>query len=246
MSSYSLVGTAGGAGTTRLALELGGVLARGGWEVTVLDASYATQGLADHCSGRIDPDATTLALDGDIPLSAGLVDLAPDAPGRLAVCPARAPFERLARAKAPEAARRLEARIEAASEAFDVVLVDTPPVAANQSVAAAVATDERVLVAPPGQRGRDALARTRDRLADLGVEGEHVLVNRTDSLDGAPDADAVVPASSVTDPAEVPVTLDGEGTFVARCAEAAATLFDADLEIETEAPGLGERLRSLG
>ena len=141
----ALVGAAGGVGTTRLTLECASLLAADGRDVAVLDAAYGTQGLADHTPGRIDPDVTALCLD-DVPLAEGLVDLDVDGAGRLAVCPARAPFERLARAKAPEAAKGFEDRITEAARAFDAVLVDTPPVAANQAVAGVKADQKAVTV----------------------------------------------------------------------------------------------------
>jgi cellulose biosynthesis protein BcsQ len=165
----ALVGATGGAGTTRLTLELGALLAADGRDVAVFDAAFATQGLADYLPGRIDPDLTALLTDDrDEPLSTGLVDVPLDAEtGRLACCPAVAPFERLARAKSPSAAQALEARIDAAAEAFDHVLVDTPPVAANQSVAAVNGTARTAVVAPATTRGRDAVQRgDRSRCRD--------------------------------------------------------------------------------
>jgi len=173
-TTASLIGAVGGAGTTRLTVELGALLANDGRDVVVLDAAFATQGLADYLPGRIDPDLTTLLTDERAaPLSAGLVDVPLDAEsGRLACCPAAAPFERLARAKSPAAAQALESRIATAAETFDHVLVDTPPVAANQSVAAVNATARTVVVAPATTRGRDAIQRTTGRLDDLGVGSE--------------------------------------------------------------------------
>jgi septum site-determining protein MinD len=176
----ALVGATGGAGTTRLTVELGALLANDGREVLVLDAAFATQGLSDYLSGRLAPDLTALLTDEDeTPLSAGVVDLPLDTEsGRLACCPAAAPFERLARAKSPAAAEALEARIAQAATAFDTVLVDTPPVAANQSVAAVNAADRTVVVAPATTRGRDAVQRLSDRLADLGVDVDGVVTTR--------------------------------------------------------------------
>jgi len=133
--SCALVGAAGGVGTTRLSLECAAAVAGAGRDIAVLDAAYGTQGLADHVPGRIDPDMTALCVD-DAPLGDGLVDLDVAGAGRLSVCPARAPFERLARAKAPTAAEAFADRIAEATRAFDAVLVDVPPVAANQAVAA--------------------------------------------------------------------------------------------------------------
>ncbi|WP_254536505.1 ParA family protein [Halomarina litorea] len=242
MSSCALVGAVGGAGTTRLTLELAALLVRDGRDVAVLDAAYATQGLADYVPRRIDPDITALALSED-PLADGLVDL--DAgPGRLAVCPARAPFERLARAKGPDAARRFERLVAEAEKTFDRVLVDTPPVAANQSVAAVTAADRVVLVVPDSQRGCDALPRQRDRLADLGVSDPRTLFNW--SSDPPADATAAVPTSDTTDPASAPVCATGGGTFPAAVALAAEELLDVTPDIEFEDATLRERLAGFG
>ena len=229
--SLALVGAAGGVGTTRLTLEAGTLLARDGRDVAVLDAAYATQGLADHMSGRIDPDMTALCLE-DQPLEAGLLDRRLEAAGRLAVCPARAPFERLARAKTPEAAEALEERIAEAERAFDRVLVDVPPVAANQAVAAVSAADAVAVVADAA-RATAVLPRARDRLVDVGVDPTATVVTRTD---GHPDADAVVPTLEAETPA---VETDTE----ARTAVADVLAVAMDLSVEPqESGGLRERL----
>ena len=198
-TTAALVGVAGGVGTTRTTLEAAVALAADGADVAVLDAAYATQGLGDYLTGRIDPDLTALVTDrAEEPLSAGLIDLDAGTPGRVACCPVDAPFERLARAKRVEAARRFEERIEAATATFDHVLVDVPPVAANQAVAA-VTTCERVgLVAPVGDRGADATARLRERLADLGTAAD-VLV-ATGGTDESGAADVVLPEAEVAVP----------------------------------------------
>lgn len=108
-TTAALIGATGGAGTTRTTVELATLLARDGRSVAVLDAALATQGLSDYLSGRLDPDLTAVLAEEE-PLAAALVDLDLDGvSGRVACCPARAPFERLARAKTPEAARRFEA-----------------------------------------------------------------------------------------------------------------------------------------
>jgi len=229
--TLALVGAAGGVGTTRLTLESAALLARDGRDVAVLDAAYATQGLADHTPGRIDPDMTELCLN-DHPLETGLVDRSLDGAGRLAVCPARAPFERLARAKRPEAAEEFADHVAAADRAFDHVLVDTPPVAANQAVAAVTATDGSILVAD-ADRAAEALARARDRLRDLDVEPVATVVTGTTSH---PDAAATVP------------TLTGEPPAVTGSREARAAVADVlatalDVTVETDdTGGLSEKL----
>lgn len=224
-TTVALVGTTGGAGTTRLTVETAAALAGDGRDVAVFDAAFATQGLSDYLDGRLDPDLTALLTDeADAPLSAAVADLRVDGPGRVACYPARAPFERLARAKTGEAARRFEERIEAAARAFDAVLVDTPPVAANQSVAAATACDRVALVAPASARGADAVERIRARLADLDVDPDATLATRG-SLDAA---DVDVPETDPSVRAAPTVTEDTE--FAAAVATAAERLFGGDVD----------------
>ncbi|MFB6109152.1 MAG: ParA family protein [Haloplanus sp.] len=226
-TTAALVGATGGAGTTRLAIELSAALAVEGHEVAVLDAAFATQGLSDYLDGRLAPDATALVTDdADAPLTDGLVDLSLDAnAGRVACCPAYAPFERLARAKSPDAARAFEARIEEAADAFDYVLVDTPPVAANQSVAAATACERRAVVAPATGRGRDAVQRTTGRLADLDADVDAVVTTRGE----LEVADASIPETEAAVSA-APTCLD-DGGVAAATSEVAAVLFGAELSL---------------
>ncbi|WP_299235811.1 ParA family protein [Natronomonas sp.] len=200
--TVAFVGAVGGGGTTRLTLACAELLARSGRDVAVLDAAYGTQGLADRVSGRIDPDMTRLCVD-DTPLESGLIErsVTADSGGRLAVCPARAPFCRVAEAKAPEAAERFGARIDEAARRFGYVLIDTPPIAANQAVAAAAGAD-LVAVVCDGARAASAVPRTIDRLADIGVDESVTVLTRTT---GHPDADVTVP-----DLGEEPPVVGGE------------------------------------
>lgn len=185
----ALVGAVGGAGTTTLTLECGKLLAQAGHDTAILDAAHGTQGLADRVSGRIEPDMTALCLD-ETPLESGLIDLPIDGPGRLAACPARAPFERLARAKTVDAAERFEERIAEAARHVEFVLVDVPPVATNPAVAA-VSAAETVAIVADDDRAAAAVPRTRDRLTDVGVESSVTVVTRADEH---PDADVTVPS----------------------------------------------------
>jgi diadenosine tetraphosphate (Ap4A) HIT family hydrolase/MinD-like ATPase involved in chromosome partitioning or flagellar assembly len=248
-ATAALVGAVGGAGTTRTTIELAATLARDGRDVAILDAAYATQGLADYLPGRIDPDVTALVTDrDDDPLSAGLVDFPlPDEPGRVACLPAYARFERLARAKTETAARALGERIREAEARFDYALVDTPHVAANQSIAAVTVVDRVVAVAPTTARGVDARQRCRDRLADLGVDLDAAVAVR--GVDGTPesdpvDADAVVPQSP-GGPGETPTSL-GDDAFAAAMAEVAAVALGIAVDVELEEGGfvgdVGERV----
>ncbi|MFB6281932.1 MAG: ParA family protein [Haloferacaceae archaeon] len=221
----ALVGAVGGAGTTRLAVEIGALLADGGAAVAVLDAAFATQGLGDYLDGRLDPDLTALVTDrADAPLAEGLTDLDADVGGRVACCPAAAPFERLARAKSAEAARRFEDRVAEAAGAFDAVLVDVPPVAANQAIAAVNACDRTGLVAPATDRGTDGRERMRARLRDLGADADADVATRgTDRT-----ADASVPPAE-TGVTAAPTAPDGD-EFGDGIARAAAALLDADVD----------------
>ena len=229
--TLAFVGAAGGAGTTRLALETGTLLAREGRDVALLDAAYATQGLADHTPGRIDPDMTALCVD-DRPLAAGLIDRDLQGAGRLSVCPARAPFERLARAKTPEAAERFGDHVAAAARGFDHVIVDVPPVGANQAVAAVTAVEAAAVVADAGRAG-DVLPRTRDRLLDLGVEPTATVVTGTADH---PDADAALPTLEADPPA---VAASAAAREHVADMLAAALEFEVDTEEER---GLREKL----
>jgi cellulose biosynthesis protein BcsQ len=226
-TTAALVGATGGAGTTRLAVEAATLLADGGAEVVVLDAAYATQGLGDYLDGQIDPDVTALATgDADAALSAGLVDLPADVAGRVACCPAAAPFERVARAKTTDAARRFAELVTTAAESFDAVVVDTPPVAANQAVAAVDAADAVALVAPGTTRGADAVQRQRARLADIGATVDAVVATRGEL--SAAEVDIPETEPSVT---AAPTATDDAG-FGAGVASVVETLFDE----ETAAP----------
>jgi cellulose biosynthesis protein BcsQ len=226
-SVAAFVGAVGGAGTTRCTVEAAAVLAADGRDVAVLDAAFATQGLADYLRGDVDPDLTTLLTDeADAPLDAGIVDLDVDAPGSVACCPAAAPFERLARAKGTDAARHFERRVDAAAAAYDHVVVDVPPVAANQAVAGVNAADRVTLVAPATARGADAVQRMRGRLADVGAEVDLVVSTRGE-LDAA---DVVVPEATVTSPADAPSALAGEESFATGVAKLATATFDCELD----------------
>lgn len=234
-STLALAGTVGGAGTTRTTVEFGATLARAGRDVALLDAAFATQGLAAHVPGRIDPDLAALCTrPGE--LADGLVDLAVDVPGRLAACPACAPFERLARAKTPEAARRFEGLLDAAATRFDHVLVDTPPVAANQAVAAVTSADRVALVVPASERGLDRLPTMRDRLHDLGAPVDAVIATRADGTVEA--ADATVPESDVRTVADLPVCADPDTEFAPAVGAAVERVLDTDLGLDFPEEGL--------
>ena len=241
--TLALVGVAGGVGTTRTAVECAATLARDGRDVAVLDAAYATQGLSEFVAGRIDPDLTALCLAPERPLGDGLHDLpldlaTGDEQGRVALAPAFAPFERLARAKTIDAAEAFAERVAEAAREFDHVVVDTPPVAANQHLAAVDAVDRVALVAPGTEHGADARRRMVDRLTDVGSDAA-----RTVAVGGDLAAmDATLPALDAA-PVDGPRCI-ADDAVGARTAEAAEALFDIDIGLEFEAGGTLGRLRA--
>jgi len=239
-STLALVGVAGGVGTTRTVVEMAATLGRADRSVAVLDAAFGTQGLATYVDGRLTEDMTAVATD-DAALEDVLYDADYDVPGRVAFCPAHAPFERLARAKTPEAAQRVERAIAEAGDRFDHVLLDVPPIAANQAVAALTTAHRRALVVPATRRGTDLLPRQRGRLRDLDAPADAVVATRTDAEDAVdmPDADVSVPAG---DPVG-PTALDPESPLAPAVADTVETLLGVELALEFEAEGVLDRLR---
>ncbi|MFC7325736.1 ParA family protein [Halorubrum rutilum] len=270
--TLALVGATGGAGTTRTAVELAALGARDGRDVAVVDAAFTTQGLSEYVSGRIGTDLTALLTDEtDASLSAATYPIdvgggaggdrgdesgsgdgsAPEdatgLPGRADAVPARAPFERVARAETAEAGRKLERRIDEAATAYDAVVVDTAPVGSNAAVAAVAAADRVEAVTPATAHGRDALQRLRGRVADVGgsVDGT-VAVARAGENDAERDgggADSRLPA---VDPGvgDAPAAASGTGAYVEALAGTYERAFDAALGIEFEESGLVDRIRS--
>ena len=230
----AFVGTAGGVGTTRTVVETAAALARDGRRVRVLDAAYATQGLARFLDGRIDTDVTAVCAD-DAAEAAASYELGLSTPGAVAVTPAHAPFERVARAKTTSAARRLNEVSEAADA--DHVLVDVPPVAANQHVAAVTAADRVVAVTTADDRGADALRRTVDTLADLDTGVDCVVATGGE----IPGSDATHPSLGrrVTAP---PAAL-GDDETARRLVAATATVVDTTLSVTVNDAGPVDRVR---
>ena len=227
----ALVGTVGGAGTTRLSLEFAATLARADREVAVVDAAFGTQGLATAIPGDVGTDVTDAVTDG-LPLAEATTPLGLDLPGEVHVAPARAPFEQLARAKTSACARRLAERLSTAADRYDRVFVDVPPVAANPAVAAVTAADRVVLVAPDSAHGRASLPRTRDLLADVDARGDAGVAHFADPDDrDLHEADVAVPDGETTALREAPVSVAPEG-FPTAVAVAVETTLGVDLELE--------------
>lgn len=232
--TLALVGAAGGAGTTRLAVEMGATLTRTGRDVAVVDAAYETQGLADYV-GTVEADVTELVTDG-APLESVVQPAELETSGQLSLCPARAPFERIARAKTARAAEQLEKQIAAIALSHDVVVVDTPLVATNQAVAAVNAADRIAAVTPDSARGEDALARLYGRIQDVGEMVDAVVANYAASDPQVTDADARVPRAETIAPVGCPSCLDDE-TFAPAVAAATETALDTTVDLDFEAGG---------
>lgn len=234
----AVVGACGGVGATRLTVEAAATLARTGRSVAVLDTAAATQGLAGYVPGRIDPDLTHVLLDDDPVLADALVDLELDLPGRVAAAPVRAPFEQFARAQTAGPARSLTDLLAAAAARFDHVLVDAPPVTTNLAVAAVTAADRVALVAPPDQRGADAVQRVRGRLTDVGAPAPVVVANESPADGNRLDAAAVVPESDVRAPVAAPAVADPDATFAPAVADATEIVTSTALELSFPDEGL--------
>ncbi|MHB9287324.1 ParA family protein [Halobacteriales archaeon Cl-PHB] len=239
-ATLALVGAVGGAGTSRLAVESGATLARAGHDVAVLDAAFATQGLADYVPGRIDTELTSL-LTGGGDLENARYDLEMDR-GRLALYPASAPFERLARAKTAGAAEAFESRVGEAALSHDVVIVDTPPVAANQAVAAVSVCDRVAVVAPDTDRGADGLARMQGRIADVGAGIDAVVATFADGDYVLEEAVATIPAVDETAPRDCPTSVDPASDLGPSIAAFLEAVLDVDLDLEFEGPSRLERV----
>ena len=265
-TTLAVVGATGGAGTTRTAVELAAMGARDGRDVAVVDAAFTTQGLSEYVAGRIDPDLTALLTeDPDAALSAaaypitgtragerrrngegvGADDGGTDLPGRLDAVPARAPFERVARAKTAEAGRKLERRIDEAATTYDAVIVDAAPVGSNEAVAAATSVDRTVAVRPATAHGRDATQRLRGRIADVGGGLDATLaIERSGADDGEERGDdAAVVRVPETDPAvaAAPTAAAENHAYAQAIATAYETAFDTSLGVEFPESGLIDR-----
>jgi septum site-determining protein MinD len=225
----AFVGATGGAGTTRLTVESAALLAATGQSVAVFDAAVQTQGLAAYTEQRIDTDLTALLTEA-AELDAALYGMDLGLPGVVNLCPAWAPFERLARAKTAGAANRFEQQLAAAALSHDTVLIDTPPIGGNQAIAAVNAADRIGVVAPDSPRGRDGVALTRERLTDIGVGDDLVIANR--SAAERLDADVRVPEIEATDPARAPSCVPADERFTPAVLAVVEQLVGVDLDIE--------------
>lgn len=229
-TSVGFVGTVGGIGTTRTVLEIGGLLARTGASVLVIDLDFATQGLSRHVDGTVPVDSAALLADPEHDLEEAIHDIAVDGDGQLGVSPAVSPFVQIAAAKTETAGARVGDRLEAATEQADWVLLDVPPVVSNQAIGAVTATDRTIAVIPPTERGIDALQRERGRLADVGTAFDDVLA--VGAGDVPPDADAHLPVLPDGAPAHRPATLESGSSFTSAVAHAT----EAVLPVTVEAP----------
>lgn len=245
--TLAVVGAAGGVGATRLSVEAAALVAAAGHDAIVLDANYATQGLSTYVDARLDPDSTALAIDPELAIDDAAYPLDTPGDGTLTLAPSHAPFGRVADANAAEAAERFSERIGEAADSYDYVFADTPPVVTNPAVAAVTSTDQLALVTHSDERGRDALARERGRLADVGVDSDPIVVANRASDDALADAAVTVPEADLGPerdaPAVTPTEPDDYTRAVASLVENAFAI--DDLVPETSAgflAGLRRRL----
>jgi cellulose biosynthesis protein BcsQ len=243
-SVAALAGATGGAGTTRLTLETGALLARTGERVAVFDAAFDTQGMVDHVEGRVEADAVDLVTDDAVEPADAMVEQPTAGEGALHLAPARAPFAGIARGKTEGAAQSFESTLRAAADRFDRVLVDTPPLGANQAVAAVTAADRVSVVAPATTRGIDALQNVRGRIEDVDATVDATVGNRHATATVVESAfDVVVPEHPETVPSAVPVADDEDGAFAQTIAAVARVAVGADPDVEFDADGYLSRLQ---
>lgn len=244
MTTLAIVGATGGAGTTRLTVEFAATLARAGRDVAVLDAAFATQGLRRYVDHRPQPDITAV-LTADHDLGDALLPLPTAGPGNVAIAPASAPFERVARAKTASAARAFEEQVASAALGNDVVLLDAPPVAANQAVAAVSSADRVAAVVPDSPRGRDGLALLRGRLQDVDARLDAVIATGVDDSgsESLAEPNARVPALP-GDTRDAPTTTAAGATGAGAVVRALEAGLGVSLDLDGEqAGGLGGVLR---
>ncbi|QLC33236.1 AAA family ATPase [Halarchaeum sp. CBA1220] len=239
----AVVGAAGGVGATRLCVEAGALLAAAGEDVLVLDVAHATQGLSTYVDARLDPDATALLTDPSVAVTDAAYGLDAPGDGALDLAPAHASLTRSAEALTPDAGERVGERLAEATERYDHVLVDTPPLLTNPAVGAATAADRVVAVTVADDRGADALARERGRFADVGVEASVVVANRA-TPDALPDADVAVPETALGSESEAPaVTPADPDDYTRAVASLLGALFAVDELVDDAAPGFLAGLR---
>ncbi|MEZ3115999.1 ParA family protein [Halobaculum sp. MBLA0147] len=230
---------ADGTDTAAATYELAGPLSSGGGDRR---ADTTPELAGDDSDGGRSAD-----IDGGRPVDA--TDSADewDVPGSVVAVPARAPFERLVRAKTTDAARRLGAVCADLRERADHVLLSVPPVAANQHVAAVEAVDRVVAVAPGTDRGADGLRRLRDRLADLDTATDAVAATGTErdadatTGDGLAAADATLPDTG-RPPTATPAAL-GDDESAAATVAAVETLLDVDTGVTVDTDGALDGVR---
>lgn len=238
----ALVGATGGAGTTRLSLETGALLTRVGERVAVFDAAFGTQGLVDHVEERIAAGVVDI-LTGEADPADAMVERSTAGDGTLHLAPARAPFGGIARGKTEAAAREFESTLRAAADRYDRVLVDTPPLAANQAVAGVAAADRVAVVAPATARGVDAVQRVRGRIEDVGASVDATVGNRAPPGEPVGEFDVVVPESDRVAPGAVPVADEGDGAFAAAVADTVEAVVGVEPGVDFDDGGYLSGLR---
>jgi len=201
----AVVRASDGTASAPLCLALGGMLAAADRSVLLLDVDADIQPLARYTHGVIDPDLSQVLL-GDTTLEEATYPIQAD-DGHIAVSPFRAPFTRLARAKASEAAQQLAPVLETATTRYDHIIVHTPPIGSNPAVAAITEASTVGIATRADEPGLDALYTMQGRIDDIGAEWTATVATGRNKHADAVDVvlpDIVPGMSAPADPASMP------------------------------------------
>ncbi len=203
-TTAALARASDGTASGPLCLALGGMLAAADRSVLLLDVDADIQPLARYTPGAIDSDLSQVLL-GDATLEEATypIQVAGD---HIAVSPFRAPFARLARAKASEAAQQLSPILEAAATRYDHVIVHTPPIGSNPAVAAVTEASTVGIATRADEYGLDALYTMQGRIEDIGAEWTTTLATGRNKHADAVDVvlpDIVPGMSAPADPSSI-------------------------------------------
>ncbi|QZA89392.1 AAA family ATPase [Salinarchaeum sp. IM2453] len=208
METAAFTGVVGGVGTTRVAIETAGVLAAQGHAAAVLDVNFSTQGLAGYVDAPLEADMMDALIDPSC-TKEGICTIEKPVDGKLGVIPAFGPLSKIAEASKTEHAQQLDAVIEQMPPEYDFIIIDTPPVATNPSLAGITAADDIVAITQDTQRGIDGLRRMHERLSDIDVDVDKQIITFTDNSSFIDNPTAAIPELPPTDPNSVPVTIHG-------------------------------------
>lgn len=209
MAILALVGAAGGAGTTRLAVETAGRITARGETAVLVDTDFATQGLAEYVPGQFPTDIVG-ALCDQRPIETVTSPLSVDHTPPPQAAPSFAGLSRVATALETDAAAHLSEELSALTDTYEHVLVDTPMPVTNPAIAAVAAADTVGVVFPRSVRGIESLHRTAGFLNDIDVAAGVQLSNACRQPSPPEDpADIAVPELDRVPPRDAPTTAQG-------------------------------------